>query len=110
MCFAAGGTNSGTPYCVMRTVLSPADLDAIETMTASPNATGGISNGYKKFGFGYIRKSTYMGACRQGWAPAPTNEYQKAIWDRVNKERAEATKNPTNPMKIKFDKTKKSAK
>ena len=40
--------------------------------------------------------ATYLDACEQGWAPAPTNEYQKAIWDKVHAA-------PKNPMKIEFD-------
>lgn len=110
MCYAAGGSNSGNPYCVMNTVLNPMDLDAIETKTASPNATGNITNGYKKYGFGFLKRTTYLNACKQGWAPQPTNEYQQVIWDRVQKERSEATKNPSNPMKIKFDKSKRKNK
>lgn len=27
---------------------------------------------------------SYSVACRQGWAPAPTNEVQQAIWDKVH--------------------------
>ena len=38
----------------------------------------------------------YSKACREGWAPAPTNEYQKAIWDKVHAI-------PKNPIKIEFD-------
>ena len=40
--------------------------------------------------------TTYKTACREGWAPTPTNDVQKAIWDKVH-----AT--PKNPMKIEFD-------
>ena len=36
----------------------------------------------------------YVLAVREGWAPAPTNEYQKAIWDKVHAM-------PTAPIKIK---------
>jgi hypothetical protein len=39
---------------------------------------------------------TYERACQEGWAPAPTNEYQKAIWDEVRKL-------PAKPIQIKFD-------
>ena len=39
---------------------------------------------------------TYGRACREGWAPAPTNDVQKAIWDKVHAI-------PQNPMKIEFD-------
>ena len=36
----------------------------------------------------------YRQACQQGWAPAPTNDVQKAIWDKVHAM-------PTEPIKIK---------
>ena len=39
---------------------------------------------------------TYKKACQQGWAPAPTNNIQQAIWNRVHAA-------PKNPMKIEFD-------
>lgn len=37
---------------------------------------------------------TYRKACAEGWAPAPTNDVQKAIWDKVHQM-------PTEPLKIK---------
>ena len=37
---------------------------------------------------------TYKKACEEGWAPAPTNDIQKAIWDKVHAM-------PTAPIKIK---------
>lgn len=40
--------------------------------------------------------TTYRQACLEGWAPTPTNEYQKAIWDKVHAI-------PQKPMKIEFD-------
>ena len=39
---------------------------------------------------------TYETACCQGWAPTPTNDLQKAIWDKVHAI-------PATPMKIEFD-------
>ena len=42
-----------------------------------------------------VRATTnYKTACREGWAPAPTNDVQKAIWDKVHAM-------PTEPIKIK---------
>lgn len=38
----------------------------------------------------------YRKAVQEGWAPAPTNAVQQAIWDRVHAV-------PANPMKIEFD-------
>ena len=42
------------------------------------------------------RRVTYRQACQEGWAPAPTNEFQKAVWDQVHQP-------PAKPMKIEFD-------
>ena len=42
------------------------------------------------------KRAVYRKACMDGWAPAPTNEYQKAIWDQVHAI-------PTKPIKIEFD-------
>ena len=41
--------------------------------------------------------ATYRQACMQGWAPAPTNDVQRALWNRA-KEKREA--GPSNPIKI----------
>ena len=40
---------------------------------------------------GTVRRATYKQACREGWAPAPTNEYQRAIWEAA---KAAATNSP----------------
>ena len=42
------------------------------------------------------RRISYRKACREGWAPTPTNDIQKAIWDKVHAA-------PKNPIKIEFD-------
>lgn len=42
---------------------------------------------------------TYEDACEEGWAPAPTNDVQKAIWDKVHNP-------PTKPLKITYDRDK----
>lgn len=39
---------------------------------------------------------TYRQACKEGWAPAPTNEMQRAIWEKVHAV-------PKSPMRIEFD-------
>ena len=39
---------------------------------------------------------SYRQACKEGWAAAPTNDVQKAIWDEMHNI-------PTNPLKIEFD-------
>ena len=44
-------------------------------------------------GVSTLRFATYWQACKEGWAPAPTNDVQKAIWDKVHSL-------PTAPLKI----------
>ena len=39
-------------------------------------------------------EAPYAIAVRQGWAPAPTNDIQKAVWNRVMAEKAAATNAP----------------
>ncbi len=47
---------------------------------------------------GITRKvsKTYLDACEEGWAPAPTNDIQRAIWNEVYKV-------PDKPITINFD-------
>ena len=42
-------------------------------------------------------ESTYRKACREGWAPAPTNDVQKAIWEDIN---ATKERGPANALPI----------
>ena len=50
----------------------------------------------KGYGITPFVPSNYRKACEQGWAPQPTNEVQKAIWEEVHTV-------PDKPLKIKFD-------
>jgi hypothetical protein len=49
------------------------------------------------------RNVIYRKAVREGWAPAPTNDVQKAIWEKV---RSEKERGPTNPIEIPMPKKK----
>ncbi len=50
-----------------------------------------------KLGVTQRLETTYSRACREGWAPPPTNDCQKAVWTRIreNKERG-----PSKPITI----------
>ena len=50
----------------------------------------------KSIGVTLPKFASYKKACEEGWAPAPTNDIQKAIWDKIHAI-------PDKPMKIKFD-------
>ena len=55
--------------------------------------------------FGYMRplgvipvqRATYLKACQEGWAPAPTNVHQRVIWEKV---RSEKERGPAKGLKI----------
>lgn len=95
--FTAGGISTGTFDCVMKNVTGVKGVDALTAPVASPVFVQGIVNAAQKdFGFAMCRRGTYERACQEGWAPAPTNDLQKAIWERVRAL-------PDKPIKIEFD-------
>ncbi len=63
------------------------------------NCVQSITQFQKSHGVTQGKHTVYLVACQEGWAPPPTNEYQKAIWDKVH-----AT--PSKPIKITYDKDK----
>ena len=93
--YIAGAATSDYGTTVM-SVTKPMELD----MVASPELPFDVFNRIQK----YLKiinvtpevQSTYKRACEQGWAPQPTNDVQKAIWDKVHAV-------PATPMKIEFD-------
>jgi len=52
----------------------------------------------KALGVKQAEYTTYKRACKEGWAPEPTNEVQKVIWEKV---KAEQSESPSNPIRIK---------
>lgn len=82
--------------CIMTTVRSLADLDAIRMEVPGPETINNIERATKALGIERLFVVTYRTACRQGWAPAPTNDLQKAIWE-------EERKLPEKPLTIEFD-------
>ena len=82
--------------CVMKPVRNMAELDAMPNKFIHPATFFKARPYFDMCGVTPARKGTYESACQQGWAPAPTNDVQKAIWDKVH-----AT--PKTPMKIEFD-------
>ena len=50
----------------------------------------------EKAGVSALRRVPYQRAVQEGWAPQPTNDIQKAIWEKVHAI-------PQKPIKIEFD-------
>lgn len=97
--FVLGGYASIYPG-VMKPVYAVADLEALPPVF-SPPVQGFIHEGAVAFKVAKTEHVPYATAVKEGWAPAPTNDIQKAIWDRVKAEKAAATNAPaaTPPAK-----------
>ncbi len=72
-------------------------LDANRLMLPSPDPVMRMVNGAMARGIDTVRTDTYRRACQEGWAPAPTNDVQRAIWEQV---RADKERGPTKPITI----------
>ena len=92
--FAFGAGDAMFDGCVTKPVSSLSELDALPSDDISPGLDDRIVKHLKRIGVKPARRTTYKRACQEGWAPAPTNEYQKAIWDKVHEM-------PIEPIKIK---------
>lgn len=80
-----GGAESELSISALRPVSSLAELDASAGSGIDPRTTMAIYRHLPTIGMVQDRYVTYKSACQEGWAPAPTNEYQKAIWDQFKK-------------------------
>ena len=88
-----GGFSSHFSAKLFNAITQVEDLDY-----CSANPPGDIAAKIKSYlnthGIKERKRVFYRKACEEGWAPAPTNEYQKAIWNKVHAM-------PTAPIKIK---------
>ena len=91
-----GAADSRTEHCAMHMAKDLATLDAIPCEQLSPETFAKINYHLSLIGVTPCRVATYEEACKEGWAAAPTNDIQKAVWDRVHAI-------PQTPMKIEFD-------
>jgi hypothetical protein len=83
--FLMGAANSTFDGCLMKPVFSPQDIDSLPGKAVCPEPLGKIMGQMTKLGIKQIQITTYREAVEQGWAPAPTNTIQRAIWDDVKK-------------------------
>lgn len=87
------GDSQMMPQCVMKTAAGLANIDKLICSEYSPEPLMKITAYMTQAGYKHGRRGTYYDACEEGWAPAPTNAIQKAIWDKVHQL-------PTAPLKI----------
>ena len=90
-----GAGDSGQfPLCLTGHISGPEQLDQVPKAQLPMDVVQRIVRSMPNIGITQYKNTTYRKACEQGWAPQPTNEYQKAIWEKVHQL-------PTEPLKIK---------
>ena len=92
--FLCGGTASGYPNPMTYPVTDVRQLDLIDAPDLPIDVIQRMLMYLEKLGVTPYKQATYRTACKQGWAPAPTNDVQKAIWNKVHEM-------PSEPIKIK---------
>lgn len=80
--FGIGNTSGG--MCVMKPIRNMDELDALEGRNIGPEALVQILRIAKERGMRPQRRVTYLKAVQDGWAPTPTNNYQRAIWNEIH--------------------------
>ena len=95
--YVAGGCGSEFRGNVMDHIGRPDQLDLYAEIRPPIDVLAKISQRLPALGVNPQRISTYQQACKEGWAPAPTNDVQKAIWEKV---KADKERGPTNPILI----------
>ena len=94
---ASGGAESDSPTSSLKTMTNLAELDASEGRGNEVYVMMGVIRGMQRAGVMPEHVITYKQACKQGIAPNPTNDIQKAVWDQV---KADKERGPINGLKI----------
>ena len=92
-----GAADSQYKMSLMQGMPTLSDLDSVLGEMIPPDIFIRCKGYTDKFGVVPYYQTSYKKACEEGWAPAPTNEFQKAIWDKI---KADKERGPTNPITI----------
>ncbi len=97
LAYVAGAANSLYARSLMSAVREPRDLDGTTNEMPPVDVVSRFQSYLKPFGITPFVQTPYSQAVEEGWAPAPTNAYQQAIWDEM---KAEKERGPTNGLQI----------
>lgn len=90
----SGSFSSQFPNSLLSAIKQPSDLDNIDEVRLPHDVKSRAIPYLASFGITPYVQTNFRKACQEGWAPAPTNDIQKAIWEKVHAM-------PTAPIKIK---------
>ena len=94
--FLCGASNSQYPRALTRGIIDERDLDKNPDIQLPVDVLTRFRTYMEPLGVKPSILVPYRRAVEEGWAPTPTNDVQKAIWDKVHAA-------PKAPMKIEFD-------
>ena len=99
ICFVCGGGGSLYPRTINGPVKTNEAYDVIKSGAISPDTYQRMTRYMAELGLRQEVRLSYESACEEGWAPKPTNDVQRAIWEKVHAP-------PEKPLKITYDKDK----
>ena len=79
-----GGIMSQFPNPMTYPIADARSLDMIEVPELPIDVLNRMEKSLPLMGVTPYEETFYREACKEGWAPAPTNKYQKAVWDQVH--------------------------
>jgi hypothetical protein len=94
-CFACGTAGTQYPDNILA-IGKISDLDLIGEFIPGDTIYA-IQARLKKIGVTPLQYVSYARACKEGWAPAPTNDVQRIVFEKI---KALKEKGPANPIKI----------
>ena len=94
--FAFNAGDSQSENSLMGPIAAPKELDLFPAARPPVDVLNRAIRAMPNYGVQRWERYTYRDACQEGWAPAPTNDYQKAIWNEVRSL-------PQKPITIEFD-------
>lgn len=90
--FVCGGCFTETPACLLKPARTVAELDGIKGTTIGPDSFLRVHSYLVDAKCAPAGMTSYRAAVKEGWAPAPTNDIQKAVWQSVKDEAAKSDK------------------
>ena len=94
--YLCGATGSKYERSLTRGISSQAELDKNPDYELPMDIVQRFWDYMKPLGVLPAQRATYLKACQEGWAPPPTNDVQKAVWEKVHAI-------PDKPITIEFD-------
>ena len=87
------------PGCVMKPAFGGGvkTVDAVSCVQFSPESVNKITSFLRGAGYRPAKRGSYYDACEEGWAPAPTNDVQRAIWSQISSDKE---RGPSKPLTI----------